>query len=275
VSSRAVVLFNHFFVSADAATFRSIEESSFIRRFAACEKRTTVRRDNTYTGLYLYGVRTYFEFLAPGSTMMGARSGIAFGVETDGDIDRVSDALRSTAEGRVEVTVVTRALPSGGETPWFRSCSSEPSLLRESSVADWVMEYQPEFFTRFHPDLPPSRATIARADALTRYAAASGQAREHAEALFEDVVGLELSLVPADLARLAQRGSALGLAVDRSASRVSCNADDFQLSAAATQERAIGVSAAHLRLRRDAGRSEHRIGSTLLSLDGKRAVWRF
>ena len=36
-----------------------------------------------------------------------------------------------------------------------------------------------------------------------------------------------------------------------------------------------GILAAHLRLRRDAGNSVQRIGSTTLSLDGRSAVWRF
>jgi hypothetical protein len=137
------------------------------------------------------------------------------------------------------------------------------------------MEYQPEFFAAFHPELPPSRPSISRADALTRYAAACGEARPHAEAAFEDVVGLELSLVPADLERFAERCSALGLVVDTSASGVTCRAADLQLSAAAAPGSATGVTAAHLRLRRDAGRSEQRIGNSLLLLDGKRAVWRF
>jgi hypothetical protein len=36
-----------------------------------------------------------------------------------------------------------------------------------------------------------------------------------------------------------------------------------------------GILAAHLRLRRDAGKATERIGSTILSLDGRSAVWRF
>jgi len=36
-----------------------------------------------------------------------------------------------------------------------------------------------------------------------------------------------------------------------------------------------GIRAAHLRLRRDAGSSVQRIGSSTLSLDGRSAVWRF
>src|SRR5207248_2030456 len=78
------VLLNHFYVTPDRETFAAAEASDFVRRFAALEKRTTVRRDTTYTGLYLYGEHTYLELLHPDSASFGAPSGIAYGVEEPG-----------------------------------------------------------------------------------------------------------------------------------------------------------------------------------------------
>ena len=260
------VLLNHFFVSTDAATFEEIAASALVRQLAPWEKRTTVRRDRTYTGFYLYAAHTYFEFLAPGSTMMGGRSGIAFGVEKKGDVERVCQALGT----RYSLHAVTRGLTSGAETPWFRACSSEEPLLPRSAVATWVMEYEPAFFARFHPALPPEHPTIARADALERYVAACGQARPAAIA---DVVGLELSVAPDELEPFARHGAALGYSVDASSRGVACKGRDFQLFAAPGAT--AGVTTAHLALRRELGRAEHRIGATTLSLDGDRAVWRF
>ena len=40
-----------------------------------------MRADRTYTGLYFYGQRTYFEFLQSGAD---AGTGLALGVERDG-----------------------------------------------------------------------------------------------------------------------------------------------------------------------------------------------
>src|SRR5207249_9005285 len=69
------------------------EGSEPLRRLGALEKRTTVRKDAVYTGLYLYGERTYLELLHPESASFGAPSGIAYGVEERGGLDDLRDAL--------------------------------------------------------------------------------------------------------------------------------------------------------------------------------------
>ncbi|HEY4771382.1 MAG TPA: DUF5829 family protein, partial [Myxococcales bacterium] len=88
------VLLNHFYVTPDRATFEAAESGDFLQRFGALEKRTTVRKDTTYTGLYLYGEHTYLELLHPDSASFGAPSGIAYGVETPGELVEVCQAMR-------------------------------------------------------------------------------------------------------------------------------------------------------------------------------------
>jgi hypothetical protein len=182
------LLLNHFYLTPDRTTFEAAERSAFLSRFCALEKRTTTRKDATYTGLYLYGERTYLEFLHPDSASFGAPSGIAYGVEEPGGLDSVA---RQIPAPRLEQ--IWR-----GEVPWFRWCRSGQPL---EGLAEWVMEYLPAFFLGFHPDLPPERAGIARADALTRYTAACGKLRQRGEGLFEDVVALEIALAPNDAER--------------------------------------------------------------------------
>ena len=61
------VYLNHFFLTLDSQTYKEINESSILKdEFAAFEQRTTVRADMTYTGIYFYGTRTYFEFFEAG-----------------------------------------------------------------------------------------------------------------------------------------------------------------------------------------------------------------
>ena len=240
-------LLNHFYVTPDRETFAAAEASAFLRRFGALEKRTTVRKDTTYTGLYLYGERTYLELLHPDSASFGAPSGIAYGVEEPGGLAQVSQAFPSPKFEEI----------ARGAVPWFKSCRSQEPL---EGLAEWVMEYVPAFFRGFHPELPPARPGISRADALTRYAASCGKLREREEGLFEDVVALEIALAP----REAQRWNARGLSTEA----------DLRVTPAAPGA-PTGILAARLRLRRDAGRSTERIGSTTLSLDGRSAVWRF
>ncbi|HTO96800.1 MAG TPA: DUF5829 family protein [Myxococcales bacterium] len=241
------LLLNHFYVTPDQETFEAAASSDLLSRFGALEKRTTVRKDATYTGLYLYGERTYLELLHPGSTPFGARTGIAYGVEEEGGLEEIG---REMAPARIDLVF-------RGEVPWFRRCRSLQSL---EGLTEWTMEYEPAFFRGFHPDLPPERPAIARADALTRYAAACGKLRQRDDGLFEDVVALEVALAPNDLARWKAR---------------TLRVQDAALGMTAAAGSPTGILAAHLRLRRDAGRSVERIGRSTLSLDGKNAVWQF
>lgn len=241
----AQVLLNHFYVTPDRASFEALESSAFMQRFGALEKRTTVRKDTTYTGLYLYGESTYLELLHPDSASFGAASGIAYAVEERGAIRGVCEAVAA------QPRTVSR-----GEVPWFVIC--EPPR-RMQALADWAMEYLPEFFAGFHPELPPARAGISRADALTRYAASCGKLREREQGLFGDVVALELRLGPDDLAVWQSRPLRLG---------------GVEVQALPAEGRS-GILAARLRLRRDAGKSVEQLGSTTLTLDGRTAVWRF
>ena len=235
------VLLNHFYVTPDRTTFEAA--SLILPELGALEKRTTVRKDITYTGLYLYGHRTYLELLHPDSAgAFGAASGIAWGVEEPGAIGGVFPGGPADQVSR-------------GQTPWFHRASPAQPL---QGLTEWAMEYLPDFFRGFHPELPPAAPGIARADALTRYAASCGKLRDREQGLFEDVVGLEVSLAPADL----ERWNARALRIRDVDVRV-------------TGGGGAGIAAARLRLSRDAGKLTKRIGSTTLSLDGRGAVWRF
>jgi hypothetical protein len=157
-----------------------------------------------------------------------------------------------------EVPAPALALISRGEIPWFRWCRSQRPL---EGLAEWVMEYVPEFFAGFRPELPPGQPGIARADALTRYVAACGKLRVRDEGLLADVVALDLALSPNDAARWNAR---------------TLKVRDVELRVTPAVDGApTGILAARLRLRRDGGKSVERIGNTTLSLDGRSAVWRF
>lgn len=212
------LLLNHFYVTVDAATFAAVEESALVRELGALEKRTMVRKDRAYTGLYLYGENTYLELLHPDSTL-GAPSGIAWTGESEG------------------------ALIYRGEAPWFRMHTPEPPL---SSMTEWVMQYAPEF--------SPSGS---RADAISIYVRRCGKERDRELGLFADVSGLTISLPPREAEILRGRRAA-----------------QVELTISTAQGK-TGITAARLRLRRDAASVSHRLGSTSLSLEGRTALFRF
>jgi len=81
------VYLNHFFLNVDSSTYKDIVASDFIKNeFAHFEERTTVvNNDESYTGAYVYGENTYFEFFEESNSQdfmpIGLTSGMAFGVE--------------------------------------------------------------------------------------------------------------------------------------------------------------------------------------------------
>ena len=90
------VFLNHFYVVLDSSTYKAIEEDTFLRRhFAVNEKRTTTNAEMSYTGLYFYGINTYFEFFDIGNSPKDqvGDSAIAFGVDRPGAIKVLQEKL--------------------------------------------------------------------------------------------------------------------------------------------------------------------------------------
>src|SRR5215472_17175041 len=138
------VFLNHFYVVLDSLTCNAIERDAFLRKhFAANEKRTTTNADMTYTGLYFYGVNTYFEFFdianSPGHRI--GNSGIAFGV----DQQRAIRVLQDTLGPRFAPSLpsVTR-LYQGRQNHWFFMATAN-SRHYEGELIGQVMQYHPEF----------------------------------------------------------------------------------------------------------------------------------
>src|SRR6185503_282178 len=96
--AKSQVFLNHFYVVIDSATYKDIEQSSFLRgEFAVTEQRTTVRTDMTYTGLYFYGTNTYFEFfdVSSDTSRQIGYSGFALGVDREGELQAINSELSS------------------------------------------------------------------------------------------------------------------------------------------------------------------------------------
>src|SRR5262245_41450653 len=136
------VLLNHFFAVTDAATYAEAQSNRFLtREFAPFEKRTTVRNDQTYTGIYFYGRRTYFELFEPGAQGPAGTSGLAFGVETP-DASAAVKAAWTEATGGADGGPVTRRTETE-EVPWFEmtyAAGGRPAPTTEPVFRVWLME---------------------------------------------------------------------------------------------------------------------------------------
>lgn len=198
------VFLNHFFVVVDSASYRALQESATLTGpFAPFEKRTTVRNDQTYTGSYWYGRRTYFEVFEPDSQGPVGASGLALGVDGAGESAAVKAAW-AQAFGGADSGMVTRKTDTA-EPAWFLMTYAKVA----SGLRVWLMEYDRGFLSAWYPDLTPARGTT-RAEVLDRYVAKIGRQAEREKALFKDVTGLRLALEAADRDILAQQLRAVG-----------------------------------------------------------------
>jgi len=68
LNSGIYMFLNHFYLVVSKKLYQELVGSSFLRNdFAICEERTTVNKSMTWTGFYLYGKNTYFEFFEDGA----------------------------------------------------------------------------------------------------------------------------------------------------------------------------------------------------------------
>jgi hypothetical protein len=204
---------NHFYSTVDTETFAAIEASPFLReQFAPFEKRTTVRNDSTYSGLYFYGLGTYFEFFEEGQ---GERkkgdAGMALGVEEAGG----SEQLRAqwNAVRPAVVTTVTRQV-GGAATNWFRMTSFEETRANSAvpGLRLFAMEYAPTFLKVWGAG---PEGSIRMADILGAYCDKLGLAEMRKNAKLANVSRVEIAGPAAGLELRAKQLELAGWKVTR------------------------------------------------------------
>lgn len=163
------VLLNHFYLTLDAPTYYAIVQCDFLRnQFAPNEIRTTHRTDRSYTGLYFYGEKTYFEFfdVTTETSRKVGDSAIAFGLEQEGKTTLLQE--RWIDSKRLTITRPTKEI----QVNWFEMLIPVGFSL-ESPIAVWTMEYSPTFLQKWQPQSNTNALSKAelmeRKTVLTRY----------------------------------------------------------------------------------------------------------
>jgi len=243
---------NHFYVVLDHDTYAAIEQSVFMKQeFAAFEKRTTVRADKTYSGIYFYGRQTYLEFLEPSPERPVGGSGMAFG----------GDAAIEPIENLKPMTI-TREW-NGVKIPWF-FMTTPAWESQDDKFVTWFMSYHPDFLAQWHPAASPSSAPqVSRAAVLERYKAVLPAATS-SQPLMEDVSSLTVALKVESRPRFEAWIKTIGAA--------------FPVRFVDPGAGIEGIRAAEFRLSRAPGKDETiRFGShsTLTLRKDKTATWRF
>jgi hypothetical protein len=176
-------------------------DSEFIKNdFAHFEKRTTVANNNeSYTGIYVYGENTYFEFFDESGSKnfvpRGLTSGMTFGVEKKDEFKVIQQRFKEYKNGIYALR--SREL-NGVQIPWFFITAvfygkTAPDIMT------WVMEYHEDFLKKWHPDLVPSSSGITRKDILMRYKARITKPDLPEDRIIKDIIEVKLRLNPNDI----------------------------------------------------------------------------
>jgi hypothetical protein len=269
------VFLNHFYVVIDSATYKDIEQSSFLRReFAVTEQRTTVRTDRSYTGLYCYGTNTYFEFfdVSSDSSRQVSFSGIAFGVDQPGELQAVSRALSS--DFPLDQKTITRQY-NGKQVPWFYT-GEQRDFPIDSSLGVWFMEYHSGFLSEWNPQPGRSNQGVSRKQILQRYAAVLKDIP--AKPYFEDVVALTVAIDDGNRKKLAALCKLLGYSERVVGDAIVLKGPDMELRLIEQTETARGIQEITMRVRRQPKeQAEFRFGTkSVLRFRGNGlATWSF
>ena len=271
---RPPVSLNHFFVTVDSATYKEIEGSAFLRgEFAVTERRTTVRTDTSYTGIYFYGTNTYFEFFDAGdrqATQFNG-SGVAFGVDVTGGLQALAQELPD--EIFVAPQPVTRQY-DGKQVPWFYRAVPKNFPLG-SGVSVWLMEYHPRFLAEWNPR-PDQAGGVSRQQILRRYAAVLKDVP--ARPLLEDVVSLTIAADEPTRKGLTGLGRLFGYSENKVGDATALKGAGDELRLIAVTGEARGVRAVTMRVRgKPKGQTEFRFGpKSVLKFHGDGlATWSF
>ncbi len=263
---------NHFYLTLDPDTYAAIENNMFLQtEFAAFERRTTVRADKTYTGIYFYGNHTYFEFFdsSKQTEFKQASSGLAFGVERPQALKSLQARLTAAPP-----KLITRQY-NGRQVPWFYMLDLE-EFFPNSVLDPWVMEYHPKFLAEWHAEADGANRGILRKQILQRYKEALNKVPHRA--LFEDVIGLTIAADGASIAKMKELCENFGYRSSREGEATVLEGPDIVLRVVPETASARGIKQVVFRVRqRPKQPAELTFGSrSVLRFDNDRkAVWSF
>lgn len=262
------VLLNHFYVVLDSATCKAVEQDPILRRqFAVNEKRTTTNAEMTYTGLYFYGVHTYFELFDianfPGHRI--GDSAIAFGV----DQPRAIQFLHERVGSFEPLKLVTR-LYQGRPIPWFFMATAK-SLPYESELSCWAMEYHPDFLAHWNPRPGEINRGISRKEILQRYSEVLDAVQDP---ILEDVIGLTVAADARATNSLTDLCLRLGYQAEQKENEIALRGPDFLLHLIPAIESVRGIREITMRTRGLRGyEKEYQLGQSVLKFAGPHAIW--
>lgn len=269
---------NHLFATVDPVTAEAIRTSTFLRRFANLEVRTTTGTRSSWTGRYLYGRQTYIEFFAPADFQINDRPAPvgAFGIALSGDRVGFNALLKARLEaaGNKALTEVDTRKLGNRLVPWFEALTAisrhgDSGALGES-VSVWAMEYVPSYF-----DVPEAGKEAAEGphDLISRE---RYQSDGYASKMMRDIASARFNLGPADFARIEPLLRAAGYRIRRSPGTIVADGQEADLHFTLSPPAAQGLREVRFLLNAPSPPMTETIGRSVLVVGpGAAATWRF
>lgn len=272
--ARAPIFFNHVDVHVSQETYRAIVQEPMVKTLLGrLEERTTVRDGGKtrYSGAYLYGARTYLEFIEGPPEAGGRHLAFALWLDRQADLKPLLPRLAAVPGAQPRLSSTTRQFP-GGEVPWFDYLDPLPDGVDPPpgvAAAFWVMSVAPGYLKARYPDLRPEEDGTSREQQYARL--------HDPDRPFGDVDRVSLEVGPREAVWLTRELRALRLPeTDRPGGTTAFSAGDttFVIRRLATDAGRRVIF--HLKLDRPMTHKSARLGETHLEFDGERAAtWEF
>jgi hypothetical protein len=264
--------FSHVTLWVDPATYQAVRESDFLRNhFSAFETRTTETEHNivpTYTGSYLYGKRTYIEFIVAGSvpsqpTRVGELS-LAMWVDDIQQLPAITECL--VAHTHAAAAGGTRTLTvNGREIRWFENRYPLFPEEQELTADAWVLGIYPNYLWERYGNLHPDQDGTTREKAL-QFSYKPGR-------MLKDVTGFTLVLNEQEIERLIQEFEAFGYKIRSEGGKQIAQGPEIEfvlIPAAGKQPRSIAIEMALNQSK--SGETDYRFGGAYMHFHDKTAT---
>jgi hypothetical protein len=270
------VYFNHAPMFFDQATLDDLSNSAFLKDEFSTFAKATIQRDGgkwSYTGVYIFGSATYFEFF-PGGTVglpgepvfPTGQVTFAMWIDDREQLPMVCDSLKAHTNGVCELALQK----DGKDLNWYDALRAKYSPDPSVRAFSWLMAlYGGDDLKKRVPDLKPDEDGTTREKSLKRPYAPNK--------LFRGITGVRLTVNRLERERLSQEFKAYAYQIREEGDKTIAAGHDFELimvPAAANGSRQIAISM-KLNRRKD-GPQTVRIGKTSeMRFNGDSAVWYF
>lgn len=138
------IFINHLYFVFDSITFSHLFEDTFLLKIGDTSTSSTTTTTDSWTGKYLSGKNTYFEFFSSSNFKHVPEYGFGFGFITNksGDINQIKMNWKNSIPDSVETDTAISPI-NGKLLPWYYSISLyNPDSLQ--TISTWLMENTPE-----------------------------------------------------------------------------------------------------------------------------------